>query len=152
MPSCIFDISVLTTVTARIKDVYPNISGGTGNVILTDGREVILPGGFDILGVSLTPGQNLTVKGLVSDKSKMIAAFAVSSGAGWVCASGHMPSLALTQRQHRNGLIARLLHTGQGDVGGVVLDDGVTIRFPAAFSRRQQIPRWRRAERLRPWL
>lgn len=132
-PSCVFDISVLPAVTARIKAVYPDSSGGAGNVILTDGREVILPGGSDILGVSLTPGQDLTVKGLVSGKNKMISAFAVSTGEAWVCTSGHMPALALTQRQHRDGRIARLLHTGQGDVGGVVLEDGVTIRFPAYF-------------------
>jgi len=132
-PSCLFDISVLPTVTARIKAVYPDISGGAGNIILTDGREVILPGGSDILGVSLTPGQNITVKGLISEKYKMISAFAVSTGELWVCASGHMPALALTQSQHRDGRIVRLLHSGQGDVGGVVLDSGVTIRFPPQF-------------------
>lgn len=135
-PSCIFNISILPTIAEKVKAAYPDASGSVGNVFLADGREIVLPKG---LGLSVTPGQNLTVKGLISSKKDIVSASAVSVEDVWVCATGSSPSLALPPAQQSEGHVARLLHSGEGNVEGVVLDNGVTIRLPRSFQGRSAL-------------
>ncbi len=132
-----------TTVTGRVARWLPNPNGEVDGLLLDDGTQVNFPPHLSsrmIAAVKLR--DTVQVTGRASPTSQtppvlratLIKASSSGQTIGDEPSAGGPPTAprdhaALTAMKE-SGRITTLLHTGRGDVNGVVLDSGTVVRFP----------------------
>lgn len=112
-------------------------------LLLTDGTEIHMPPHLSSqLLATLTPGAKLTVHGVKTQRGGVIVAVAIDPAQGERIADAgpgpkhdkpqkppHTPEKHCKPIRH-SGVIQRLLHGPKGDPHGVLLADGIVVRFP----------------------
>ncbi|SFW24880.1 hypothetical protein [Luteibacter sp. UNCMF366Tsu5.1] len=129
----------------KIARLLLNPHGHLDGVLLKDGTEVHIP---PHLSGKLLPrmkiGDSIAVRGVRVRGKPLIVAVAVEPAHGAAVVDNgpqaektverHTPTKA--ERWGYSGVIEYLVHGPKGDVHGVILDDGVHLRFPPHAAKR----------------
>jgi hypothetical protein len=105
-------------------------------LILEDGTEVHLPPHLGVqLVFAVKPGDQVTVHGLKARSIAMVQAMSVTNDATGSTITDNGPSGARGPRESgqplsAQGHIKAQLHEPQGDLNGVLLEDGTIVRLP----------------------
>ena len=131
-----YDPAQLPATKGTVAEYSLTPRGDVDGLILSDGTEVHLP---PHLGTQLVfvakPGDAVTVRGLHATAVPMVQAMSVSNdttGKTVVDAGpgGPRGPQAAQQQLTASGRIRALLHGPQGDLNGVLLEDGTIVRMP----------------------
>lgn len=130
----------MPVLTGRVQRWLVNPNGEVDGMLLADGTQVAFPPHLSADAQRLLkPGDGVRVAGWRTPDAPVVRASSLTATASGrslsdTPASASPPPTprepdALTAMTG-SGRIARLLHTGRGDVNGVILDDGLIVRFP----------------------
>jgi len=131
----------MPVLTGRVQRWLVNPNGEVDGLLLADGTQVAFPPHLSAAAQQLLkPGDGVRVAGWRTPDAPVVRASSLTATASGrsladtpASASPPPPAPrdpgALTAMSG-SGRIARLLHTGRGDVNGVILDDGLIVRFP----------------------
>ena len=131
----------MPVLTGRVQRWLVNPNGEVDGLLLADGTQVAFPPHLSAAAQQLLkPGDGVRVAGWRTPDVPVVRASSLTATASGrsladtpASASPPPPAPrdpgALTAMSG-SGRIARLLHTGRGDVNGVILDDGLIVRFP----------------------
>jgi hypothetical protein len=131
----------MPVLTGRVQRWLVNPNGEVDGLLLADGTQVAFPPHLSAAAQQLLkPGDEVRVAGWRTPDAPMVRASRLTATASGrslddtpASASPPPPAPrdpgALTAMSG-SGRVARLLHTGRGDVNGVILDDGLIVRFP----------------------
>lgn len=137
------DPDYLPKTTGTLDRFVLNPKADVDGLLLTDGTEVHTPPHLSSqLLAALVPGAKLTVHGAKTRHGGVIAAVAIDPAKGErIVDTGpdhghdkhgkpsHPPEKPGKAVLH-SGVVQRLLHGPKGQAHGVLLDDGVVVRFP----------------------
>jgi hypothetical protein len=137
-----YDPGQLPAIHGKVGAYSLTPRGDVDGLILTDGTEVHLPPHLGTqLVFAVRPGDDVTIHGLRARAISMVQAMSVSNDAtgSTVTDTGpgdphgpRDPAQMLTAQ----GRIKQQLHGPQGDLNGVLLDDGTIIRLPPPEAQR----------------
>jgi hypothetical protein len=137
-----FDPSQLPAIQGKVAEYSLTPRGDVDGLILTDGTEVHLPPHLGTqLVFAVKPGDQVTIHGLRARAIPMVQAMSVSNDAtgNTVTDNGpggpggpHGAEHSLTAQ----GRIKAQLHGPQGDLNGVLLEDGTIVRLPPPEAQR----------------
>lgn len=136
-----WDSSQLPESRGTVKQYTLTPRGDVDGVILTDGTEVKLPPHLTAQTVfAIHPGDTVSVRGLRARALPLVDAAAITNVATGksVVDSGPPDRRAGNDDQVISGRIAAQLHGKRGEVNGVLLDDGTTLRLPPPEAERLQ--------------
>ncbi|MGL9617058.1 hypothetical protein QRQ56_03575 [Bradyrhizobium sp. U531] len=136
-----WDSSQLPESRGTVKQYTLTPRGDVDGIILTDGTEVKLPPHLSAQTVfSVRPGDQVSVRGLRARAIPLIDAASITNVATGksVVDNGPPDRRAANDDQTISGRIALQLHGKRGEVNGVVLDDGTTLRLPPPEAERMQ--------------
>ena len=147
-----YDPAQLPEVKGKVAQYTLTPRGDVDGLILADGTEVHLPPHLSTqLVFSVKPGDAVTVHGLKARTAAMVAGVSVTNDASGVTVTGMdgrgehgRGEPGHGDRGHGDraatmdvtGKVKALLHTPRGDVNGVLLDNGATVRLPPAEATR----------------
>jgi len=137
-PAGEFDPAQLPEFKGKVAQYTLSPRGEVDGLILADGTEVQVPPHLSsALVFSIKPGDQISIRGLKARAVPMIAAVTLTSASGVVVGGepmgGHMGE---GPRMEVSGKVKAALHTPKGDVNGVLLEDGTTVRmWPRAASK-----------------
>ncbi len=129
----IFDPAQLPSTMGKVAQYTLTPRGGIDGLILEDGTEVqVSPRVSSELAFAIRPGDAVTVRGLKAHAIPMIQAMSVTNDAT------HITIVTQRMRGGRSdddmiedqGRIRAQLHDADGDVDGVLLQDGTTVDLP----------------------
>lgn len=128
----VWDAAQLPESRGTVKQYTLTPRGDVDGVILTDGTEVKLPPHLSAQTVfAIRPGDQVSVRGLRARALPLIDASTITNVAtGKSVADNGPPDRRGNDAQTVSGRIAMQLHGKRGEVNGVVLDDGTTLRLP----------------------
>lgn len=135
-----FDPAQLPEFKGKVSQYTLSPRGEVDGLILADGTEVqISPALSSALVFSVKPGDEVSIRGLKARSVAMVSAVTVTntaSGAvvGGSASPGHHPWDG--PKMEVSGQIKALLHSPRGDVNGVLLADGTTVRMPPHAARK----------------
>lgn len=145
--SGIYDPAQLPTTKGRVGWYSLMPRGDVDGLILEDGTEVHLP---PHLGAALVqavkPGDAVTIHGLKARTIAMVQALQVTNDATGksVTDTGPPPAGAdpkkpvVLTKLEAQGVVKEPLHGPQGDLNGVLLQDGTIVRLPPAEATRRE--------------
>lgn len=136
-----WDSSQLPESRGTVKQYTLTPRGDVDGVILTDGTEVKLPPHLSAQTVfAIRPGDQVSVRGLRARAIPLVDAASITNVATGksVVDNGPPDRRAANDDQTISGRIALQLHGKRGEVNGVVLDDGTTLRLPPPEAERMQ--------------
>jgi hypothetical protein len=136
-----WDTSQLPESRGTVKQYTLTPRGDVDGVILTDGTEVKLPPHLSAQTVfAIRPGDEVSVRGLRARAVPLIDATSITNVATGksVVDNGPPDRRGSADDQTISGRIALQLHGKRGEVNGVVLDDGTTLRLPPPEAERMQ--------------
>ena len=139
----------LPHVTSNVERFLINFHGDIDGMILTNGLEVHSPPHLsEAIRAAIQLGDHITVRGVRPRSADMISAVAIDKapdtrildngpehGRDGKSAGKHArpPKHSPMQAQ---GTVRRILHGPKGEVRGVLLEDGVSVRFPPHEAQR----------------
>jgi hypothetical protein len=139
MPRPDVDDIAPTTLAGHVARLLPNPNGEVDGLLLDDGTQVAIPPHLSSqLLATLKPGDGVAVTGRRAPDAPVIRATELRNTAsgkrvvdeGPDGASQRPREPAALTAMSADGRIAALLHTDRGDLDGVVLDNGTSVRFP----------------------
>jgi len=136
-----WDSSQLPETRGTVKQYTLTPRGDVDGVILTDGTEVKLPPHLSAQTVfAIHPGDNISVRGLRARALPLVDAASMTNLATGksVIDNGPPDRRGANDDQVISGRIATQLHGKRGEVNGVLLDDGTTLRLPPPEAERMQ--------------
>ncbi len=136
-----WDSSQLPESRGTVKQYTLTPRGDVDGVLLTDGTEVKLPPHLSAQTVyAIRPGDQVSVRGLRARALPLVDAASITNVATGksVTDSGPPDRRGGNGEQTVSGRIALQLHGKRGEVNGVVLDDGTTLRLPPPEAERMQ--------------
>jgi hypothetical protein len=136
-----WDSSQLPESRGTVKQYTLTPRGDVDGVILTDGTEVKLPPHLSAQTVfAIRPGDQVSVRGLRARAIPLVDAASITNVATGksVIDNGPPDRRGSNDDQTISGRIALQLHGKRGEVNGVVLDDGTTLRLPPPEAERVQ--------------
>jgi len=136
-----WDSSQLPESRGTVKQYTLTPRGDVDGVLLTDGTEVKLPPHLSAQTVfAIRPGDQVSVRGLRARALPLIDAASITNVATGksVVDNGPPDRRGGSDDQTVSGRIALQLHGKRGEVNGVVLDDGTTLRLPPPEAERMQ--------------
>ncbi|MBW7974800.1 hypothetical protein [Bradyrhizobium sp. BR 10289] len=136
-----WDSSQLPESRGTVKQYTLTPRGDVDGVILTDGTEVKLPPHLSAQTVyAIRPGDQVSVRGLRARAIALVDAASITNVATGksVIDNGPPDRRGGGDDQTVSGRIALQLHGKRGEVNGVVLDDGTTLRLPPPEAERMQ--------------
>lgn len=120
----------------QVQRLLVNPSGDVDGLLLSDGTQVAFPP-QPAAGLALKAGDRVQVTGWSNPESKVVSATAIGTAAGNRSLVGGPPprpadpaSMQPLTALNTSGKVARVLYTDRGDANGVLLDNGVVVRFP----------------------
>jgi hypothetical protein len=133
-PAGEFDPAQLPEFKGKVAQYTLSPRGEVDGLILADGTEVqVAPNLSSALVFSVKPGDQVSIRGLKARAVPMIAAVTITNPAnGAVIGGGEAagPHRWDGPRMEVSGKVKAVLHTTHGDVNGVLLEDGTTLRVP----------------------
>ena len=135
-----YDPAQLPEFKGKVSQYTLSPRGEVDGLILADGTEVqISPALSSALVFSVKPGDDVSIRGLKARTVAMVSAVTVTntaSGAvvGGAAAQGHHPWDG--PKMEASGKVKALLHSPHGDVNGVLLEDGTSVRMPPHAARK----------------
>nr|WP_249131075.1 hypothetical protein [Bradyrhizobium diazoefficiens] len=136
-----WDSSQLPESRGIVKQYTLTPRGDVDGIILTDGTEVKLPPHLTAQIVfTIRPGDNVSIRGLRARAMPLLDAASITNIATGksVVDNGPPDRRAGNDDQVVSGRIAAQLHGKRGEVNGVLLDDGTTLRLPPPEAERLQ--------------
>lgn len=135
-----WDSSQLPESRGTVKQYTLTPRGDVDGLILTDGTEVKLPPHLSAQTVfAIRPGDQVSIRGLRARALPLVDAASVTNVAtGKSVTDNGPPDRRSNDDQTVSGRIAQQLHGRRGEVNGVVLDDGTTLRLPPPEAERMQ--------------
>jgi hypothetical protein len=138
----------LPHVTSRVERFLLNPDGEADGMILASGLEVHFPPHLaKEICAAIRSGDQVTAYGVQPRAAEMMAAVAIETKDGQRIVDNGPPEKPHHAPHHEKkrdkseatGIIQRLLHGPKGETRGVLLEDGVIVRFPPhaveAFSK-----------------
>jgi len=134
-PAAAGDPANVTEIKGKVAQYALTPRGAVDGLILTDGTEVHVPKHASTrLVFSVRPGDAVTVRGLKAGASPVVSAAAVTNDAtGTVVDTGPEGP---PQRLDDESRIKRQLHNPEGQLDGVLLEDGTIVRMPPLDAER----------------
>ena len=128
-----FDPAQLPEFKGKVVQYTLAPGGRVTGLILADGTEVRMrPWLSTALVFSIKPGDEISIRGLKARNAQVVAAVTLTN-----LASGAVVSGAVGDHQHGEGprmdvtgKVKMALHSLHGDVDGVLLEDGTSVRLP----------------------
>jgi hypothetical protein len=139
-----WDSSQLPESRGTVRQYTLTPRGDVDGVILTDGTEVKLPPHLTAQTVfAIRPGDAVSIRGLRARALPLVDAASITNVASGKSVVDNGPPDRRSGNDDRiiSGRIAAQLHGKRGEVNGVLLDDGTTLRLPPP-----------EAERIQDWL
>ncbi|MEY9131787.1 hypothetical protein ACVIWV_002307 [Bradyrhizobium diazoefficiens] len=136
-----WDSSQLPESRGTVKQYTLTPRGDIDGVILTDGTEVKLPPHLTAQTVfAIHPGDEVSIRGLRARALPLVDAASITNIATGksVVDNGPPDRRVGNEDQVVSGRIAAQLHGKRGEVNGVLLDDGTTLRLPPPEAERMQ--------------
>jgi hypothetical protein len=136
-----WDSSQLPESRGTVRQYTLTPRGDVDGVILTDGTEVKLPPHLSAQTVyAIRPGDQVSIRGLRARALPLVDAASITNVATGksVVDNGPADRRGDADDQTVSGRIALQLHGKRGEVNGVVLDDGTTLRLPPPEADRMQ--------------
>lgn len=140
-PGPMWDSSQLPESRGTVKQYTLTPRGDVDGVIFTDGTEVKLPPHLSAQTVfAIRPGDEVSVRGLRARAVPLVDAASITNVATGKSVVDNGPPDRRDGRDDQtvSGRIAQQLHGKRGEVNGVVLDDGTTLRLPPPEAERVQ--------------
>jgi hypothetical protein len=137
----LWDSSQLPESRGTVKQYTLTPRGDVDGVILTDGTEVKLPPHLSAQTVfAIRPGDEVSVRGLRARAIPLVDAASITNVATGKSVVDNGPPDRRDGNDDRtiSGRIAMQLHGKRGEVNGVVLDDGTTLRLPPPEAEHMQ--------------
>lgn len=136
--------TAMPVLTGRVQRWLVNPNGEVDGLLLADGTQVAFPPHLSADAQQLLkPGDSVRVAGWRSPDAPVVRASSLTATASGRSLSDTPPSAGATAAappaprertaltaMSGSGRIARQLHTDRGDVNGVILEDGLIVRFP----------------------
>lgn len=125
----VYDPAQLPEIKGKVAQYLLTPRGDVDGLLLADGTEVhVAPYLSTQLAFSVKPGDAVTIHGLRAKAIPMVMAASVTNDASGAILTGG--PRALMAPLEVTGTVKALLHTPRGDVDGVLLTDGTTVRLP----------------------
>jgi hypothetical protein len=137
--SPIYDVTQLPEIKGTVKQYSLSPRGEIVGLILADGTEVYLPPFVSTqLAFAVKPGDAVTIHGLRAKALPLVAARAVTNDAtgAKVLVSGPRGGRGGGPTIEAQGPVAAALHSPNGEVNGVRLEDGTQVRMPPGEAKR----------------
>jgi hypothetical protein len=137
-----FDPRQLPAMQGKVAEYSLTPRGDVDGLILTDGTEVHLPPHLGTqLVFAVKPGDQVTIHGLRARAIPMVQAMSVSNDATGNTVTdnssgGPRGPRGAEQALTAQGRIKAQLHGPQGDLNGVLLEDGTIVRLPPPEAQR----------------
>jgi hypothetical protein len=131
-----YDPTQLPAIRGKVTEYSLTPRGDVDGLILEDGTEVHLPPHLGVqLVFTVKPGDQVTVHGLKARSIAMVQAISVTNDATGSTVTDNGPNGARGPREpgqplSAQGRIKAQLHGPQGDLNGVLLEDGTIVRLP----------------------
>ncbi len=128
-----FDPAQLPAVTGKVAQYTLTPRGGVDGLILDDGTEVQVSSRESLeLVFAIRPGDVVTVHGLKARQVPMIQAMSITNDATHltIVTQGGRGGRDRNDNMQDQGKIKAQLHDEDGDVDGVLLEDGTTVDLP----------------------
>jgi hypothetical protein len=132
----------LPAMQGKVAEYSLTPRGDVDGLILTDGTEVHLPPHLGTqLVFAVKPGDSVTIHGLRARAIPMVQAMSVSNDATGNTVTDNGPGgpggpHGAEQSLTAQGRIKAQLHGPQGDLNGVLLEDGTIVRLPPPEAQR----------------
>lgn len=134
-----WDSSQLPESRGIVKQYTLTPRGDVDGVILTDGTEVKLPPHLTAQTVfAIHPGDEVSARGLHARILPLVDAASITNIATGKSVVDNGPPRGGNDDRVVSGRIALQLHGKRGEVNGVLLDDGTTLRLPPPEAERMQ--------------
>ncbi len=143
------DPDYLPEVSGTVKQFLINPHGEIDGIIFEDGTEVHFPPHMSPqISKSIAKGQKVTVKGVRPRSADVIAGVSIQSSQGKPIVDDGPPKEKPGKHKGRHaskskiksaeviGVVQRPLHGPKGEVRGVLLTNGETVRFPKHEAKR----------------
>jgi hypothetical protein len=134
-----YDPNQLPAIQGKVAEYSLTPRGEVDGLILTDGTEVHLPPHFSTaLVYAVRPGDAVTIHGLRARAEPLVQAMSVSNDATGATILDTRPGdpSGAQQPMTVQGRIRQQLHGPQGELNGVLLEDGTIIRLPPPEAQR----------------
>jgi len=131
-----YDPRQLPAIPGKVAEYSLTPRGDVDGLILEDGTEVHVPPHLGVqLVFAVKPGDAVTVPGLKARSIAMVQAMSVTNDATGSTVTDNGPNGARRpgepgQQLSAQGRIKAQLHGPQGDLNGVLLEDGTIVRLP----------------------
>ena len=129
-----YDPAQLPEFKGKVLQYTLSPRGEVDGLILADGTEVQVPPHLSsALVFSIKPGDEVSIHGLRARAVPMISAVTVTNIASGAVVGGSAPGgrhMGEGPRMEVTGKVKLVLHTPRGEVNGVLLDDGTSLRLP----------------------
>jgi hypothetical protein len=135
----IYDVTQLPEIKGTVKQYSLSPRGDIVGLILADGTEVFLPPFVSTqLAFAVKPGDAVTIHGLRAKALPLVSARAVTNDAtgAKVLVSGQRGWRGGGPTIEAQGQVAAALHSPNGEVTGVRLEDGTQVRMPPGEAKR----------------
>lgn len=132
-PAPVFDPAQLPELRGTVKRYTLTPAGDIDGLVLADGTEVNLPPHLTPeIAFAIRPGDAVTIHGLRARALPLVAATSIrNDGSGQTIVDrGPRRGARGGEEQTRTGLVDLVLHGPRGEVNGLMLDDGTTVRLP----------------------
>jgi hypothetical protein len=139
----VWDPSQLPETKGTVKQYTLTPRGDVDGLMLNDGTEVKLPPHLTAQIVfAVRPGDAVSVRGLRARALPLVDAASVTNFVSGVTVTANGPpsggpGRAITETT-LSGKVAAVLHGKRGEVNGVVLENGTTLRLPPPEAERMQ--------------
>lgn len=142
-----YDPAQLPAIQGKVAGYSLTPRGDVDGVLLTDGTEVHLPPHLSTqLVFAVKPGDSVTVRGLKARAVPMVQAMSITNDASGTAVvddggrnggpRGPRGREAAAQPISASGPVKSQLHGREGELNGVVLQDGTIIRMPPREAQR----------------
>lgn len=125
-------------LTGRLQQWLVNPNGEVDGLLLAEGTQVAFPPHLSAQLLQLAkPGDTLQVSGWRSTTLPVMRATGITAGGRSVLDTPPAPGALPAPREpgalsamNTSGRVSRILYSGRGDAHGVLLDNGMIVRFP----------------------
>jgi hypothetical protein len=139
-----YDPAQLPAIQGKVAGYSLTPRGDVDGVLLTDGTEVHLPPHLGTqLVFAVKPGDSVTIRGLKARAVPMVQAMSITNDASGTAVvddggrrGGPRGREAAAQPISVSGQVKSQLHGREGELNGVVLQDGTIVRLPPREAQR----------------
>jgi hypothetical protein len=134
-----FDPAQLPEFKGKVAQYTLSPRGSVDGLVLDDGTEVqVSPALSTALVFSVKPGDTVSIRGLKARAIPLVSAVTVTNTASGAVVGGSVDAHHPWDgpRLEVSGKVKILLHSPRGEVDGVLLEDGTSVRMPPHAARK----------------